>query len=91
VLKLRNGRRIVEADALALYADITTLSADVVPFSLPLFDRAWRVARDLGQSDTFDALGYAAAELTGGEFWTSDRRFANAAEARSLPGIVYVP
>lgn len=52
--------------------------------------RAWSIAATLGQSDVFDALGYAVAEEIGAEFWTSDLRFHNAAAGAGLSGIRFV-
>lgn len=49
-----------------------------------LLDRAWELATALGQSDVFDAYGYATAEWLDSEFWTSDRRFFNAVRSAGL-------
>ena len=52
--------------------------------------RAWSIATRLGQSDVFDALGYAVAEEIGAEFWTSDLRFHNAAVREGLSGMRFI-
>ncbi len=53
--------------------------------------RGFALVIRLGQSDTFDATGYAVAERLGAEFWVSDRRFANAAASAGLGGVRLVP
>ena len=55
------------------------------------YRRGFELATVLGQSDAFDATGYAIAERLNAEFWVSDRRFANAAASRTLPGVRFVP
>ena len=37
------------------------------------------------------AAGYATAEALDAEFWTSDRRFANAARQASLERLRFIP
>ncbi len=39
-------------------------------------DTAWALARRLNLPTAYDAMYLALAELTGGELWTADRRFA---------------
>ena len=51
-----------------------------------LFDRAWRLAAELGRPTTYDAVYMAAAELRGCSFWTADTRLANAAR-RKFPWV----
>lgn len=61
-----------------------------VEVSAAVLARAWELAVRLNLSDVFDALGYAVAESEGGQFWTSDLRFVNAAEPLGLAGIRYI-
>ncbi len=51
---------------------------------------AYELASRLNQSDIFDALGYTTAEALDAEFWTSDRRFANAARQAALGNIRFI-
>jgi predicted nucleic acid-binding protein len=69
------------------------LDLDIEPLvpTRALQERSWAIASRLGQSDTFDAMGYAVAEAIEGEFWTSDRRFANAAAGAGLARVRFVP
>lgn len=90
LLKLRNRGDLPAEQAQRLHRLVLSMHT-LVPLPVGVFERAWQVANELGQSDTFDALGYAAAEASEAEFWTSDRRFRNAAASRRLPGVVFVP
>ncbi len=54
------------------------------------FFRAYELASRLNQSDIFDAAGYATAETLDAEFWTSDRRFANAAAHAGLQHVRFI-
>lgn len=47
-----------------------------------LFDRAWAIARELGEAATYDAIYLAVADLRDCELWTADERFASAASRR---------
>lgn len=62
------------------------LSLDRLSGQLPLtvLNRAWEIATRLGQSDVFDAYGYATAEWLDAELWTADKKFANAAAGAGL-------
>ena len=82
-LEVGEGARILRA--------LIALKVEVVPTDERLILRAWDIATDLGQSDTFDALGYATAEAYDAEFWTCDRRFANAAAGRDYPRLRFIP
>ena len=75
---------LIEAEQILEVVQAITLVR--VGTSPALLDRAWEIATLLGQSDVFDSLGYAVAEAEGAEFWTSDRRFANATAGR-LAGV----
>jgi predicted nucleic acid-binding protein len=48
---------------------------------------AFDLATRLNQPDTFDTTGYALAQSLNAEFWVSDRRFFNAAQAAGLTGV----
>ena len=89
--KLVNRRQMASADARDLHERLLGLTIDIVPIDDALLRRAWDIATDLGQSDTFDALGYATAEAYDAEFWTCDRRFANAAAGRDYPRLRFIP
>ncbi len=73
-----------------MLARLLAMGIVIVPTDEAVILRAWDIATDLGQSDTFDALGYAVAEAYDGEFWTCDQRFANAAAGRDYPRLRFV-
>lgn len=70
--------RITGPEARAVYFEMLDIAESVSP-PQEVLRRGYELAEELGQSDTFDSTGYALAEAFDGEFWTSDRRFANAA------------
>ena len=89
--KLMARRQVERALADRLLRDLLSFRIELVPTDEQLLLRAWDIATDLGQSDTFDALGYATAEAYGAEFWTCDRRLANAAAGRDYPRLRFIP
>jgi predicted nucleic acid-binding protein len=88
--RLISQRRLAQDEGDALFGAFLASDIIPVPLSTPLQERAWELARRLGQSDTFDAMGYAVAEEIDGEFWTSDRRFANAASGARLARVRFI-
>lgn len=89
VRKAANLGRVSVVEAQEIFSYVFDLKAimDVTP---GLLSRGYEIAEKLSQSDTFDSTGYVLAEAVGGEFWTADRRFANAARAAGLSAVRYV-
>lgn len=58
--------------------------------SSDIIQRGWWLASHINSGDAFDAMGLAAAEEAGAEFWTSDGRFANAVSSAKLAGVRYI-
>jgi predicted nucleic acid-binding protein len=83
-------RQLSPSFAQTSFNALLSFRIEIVPTDETLIRRAWEIAVDLGQSDTFDALGYATAEAYDAEFWTCDRRFANAAGGRGCPRLHFV-
>lgn len=90
VRKAVSRGRIEPTEAVAVFQDVMNLGRRA-SFSESVLERGFDIATRLGQSDTFDATGYAIAEALDGEFWTADRRFAAAAQSANLPGVRFVP
>ena len=88
--KLVTVRRATLAEANEVRDRAMSIHEVVVPVGSVVRQRAWELAARLGQSDVFDALGYAAAEAYDAEFWTSDGRFANAAQGAALSRLRHV-
>ena len=55
-------RQLTSSFAETLFEALLSFRMEIVPTDEALIRRAWEIAVDLGQSDTFDALGYATAE-----------------------------
>ncbi len=89
--KAVNRRQITVREADNAFEDLRSLQVTIIPLDEPLLARAYELAKLLGQSDVFDAAGYATAEAYGAEFWTSDRRFANAANTANLGSVRFIP
>lgn len=85
--KFVNQQRLSGQVAAVVLDELLEFRIELIPVHEALVRRAFEIATQLGQSDTFDAMGYAVAEAEGGEFWTSDQRFANAAHAQGLAGV----
>ena len=88
--KLEVRGSLTEHEVQNALADLSRLELRVLS-RVDAYPRGMELATRLRQSDTFDSTGYAIAERLGAEFWVSDRRFANAAAAASLPGIRFIP
>jgi predicted nucleic acid-binding protein len=86
LLKLVRRNRLGPQQAHVIYDAVEALSLHIVD-DPRIYRRGYELAEELEQADTFDATGYALTEALDGEFWTADRRFANAANAVGLPGI----
>lgn len=82
--------RLSSDEANIIRDELLAIPVVVLPTGAATLRRAWELAVDLNQSDVFDALGYAAAEAYDAEFWTSDARFANAAQGAGLPRLRHV-
>jgi predicted nucleic acid-binding protein len=61
--------------------DFFDLRVEVVPLDKDLCQRALDWAEAIGQSKVYDSLYLALAERLNADFWTADRRLANAARA----------
>jgi predicted nucleic acid-binding protein len=77
-------------DARGFFDDFLLIPAVVIEAS-DFAKASFELALRLGQSDSFDATGYAIAEAIGGELWTSDRRFVNAATSAGLTAARLIP
>jgi predicted nucleic acid-binding protein len=88
--KVVNQRRIAQHEAQAAFREVMELGDTLSPSEETLL-YGFELASRLEQSDTFDATGYALAEAVAGEFWTADRRFANAADTAGLTAHRLVP
>jgi len=75
------------ADGEAIFDIFRRLPIRSVNTSPGNLQRAWDLSKTLGQSDTFDSMGYAIAESENAAFWTSDQRFTNAAKTKNLSHI----
>lgn len=79
LLRKATAREFLTQDqALAAIETILRLSYEQVPPSVRLDQRALAWAEVLGQSTAYDGQYLAVAEALGVEFWTADRRLANA-------------
>ena len=85
-----NRRQITTVEADEAFAELRSLDILILPLDDNLLARAYELAKLLNQSDVFDAAGYATAEAYGADFWTSDRRFANAAQAAGLDNVRFI-
>lgn len=88
--KATNRGHVTSVEADRAFQELRHLDILIIPLDDHLLARAYELAKLLGQSDVFDAAGYAVAEAYGAEFWTSDRRFANAASAANLAAVRFV-
>ena len=70
-LTAERGHRVVD--------DLLALGVELVPSSPQQCHRALDWAERLGQARAYDATYLALAEELDAEFWTADRRLANAA------------
>lgn len=91
LLRKLSVRRGLSAREVGEIIDLVGQIIIPVPDLHGLHATALDLATDLGQSDTFDAAAYLTAQHYRADFWTSDRRFANAAERAGLPGFRYIP
>lgn len=57
-----------------------SLGVEILPADVASCQAALRWAEKLGQARAYDGFYLAAAEQEGAEFWTADRRLANAAQ-----------
>lgn len=89
--KLENKGQLAKQDAERLFDIFRRLKLTAVNSSDRLLQRSWSLARELGQSDTFDSMGYAVAEAAKAPFLLSDKKFKNAAANRKLPNVQYFP
>lgn len=90
VRKTINRGQVSSTEADSSIEEVRRLPTLIIPLDDHLLTRAYELAKQLGQSDVFDAAGNATAEAYGAEFWTSDRRFANAANAAGLANVRFI-
>ncbi len=80
---LKKQNRLTEEDA-----EIAFNAAQAVPVEILTVEgqrqRAWELAKKLGQSVVYDTTYIALAELRRCEFWTADERIYNSATQAGL-------
>jgi predicted nucleic acid-binding protein len=88
--KLVNKATLQPDEAATIFDQFRRMGIRSTNATPALLQQSWSVAVQLGQSDTFDSMGYAVAQRSKANFVTSDERFFNAARSTKLKGLQFV-
>ena len=78
------SRTITPVRGRTAITDLFALQVELVPMDEPLCLAAFDWAARIGQAKAYDAFYLALADHLGAEFWTADRRLANAARQAGM-------
>lgn len=81
---------INESRARQAVSDLFALEIEIVPIDIQLCESALEWAARLKQSRAYDSFYLALAQRLGIDFWTADKRLANAAQQLGLSWVRWV-
>jgi predicted nucleic acid-binding protein len=84
------SRTVLSAEGHAAIRDLFALEVELVSLDEPLCHAALDWAARIGQAKAYDAFYLALADRLGAEFWTADRRLANAARQTGMSSAHWV-